>query len=663
MPPSEDVGGKKPRVFKTYLRLLRYVKPYWKQVVFVLILSVALSLMSVLPIQLFGVLIDTFRESFGDALQQKPAMMMVKSKLPIDAPIRSAADYAWKNWFPHVRRGVVMLAVIAATSILFALINGVLGIAHGYTMAKVGQRVVYDMRNEVYEHLQRLSIGYFTDRPTGDLMSRVVNDVASLNAVIAAPIVDFLRDFCRFGWILYFCLSWDYKLTLIGFVVAPALLVSTFIFGRYIRRAFRDLRRKVGELNALLQENISGIRVIKGFSREGHELKRFEAKNYENFLQHMRVTRLFAVFRPMIDLLNHVGTVAIVCYGGYKVIYGYMSPGTFLVFLPYLQMLYGPIRGLSRFYNLIQQAVASVERVFEVLDTAPVVQDAPDAIELDEIVGRVEFRNVSFSYDGGAEVLKDINLVAEPGQMIAFVGPSGAGKTTMINLILRFYDPTRGAILLDGHDIRKIKLKSLRSKMAMVLQEPFLFNDTIRNNIAYGKLDATDEEIIAAAKAANAHDFIVALPDGYDTVIGERGVRLSGGQKQRISIARAVLANPKILILDEATSSVDTETEILIQNAIYRLVKNRTTFVIAHRLSTILNADKIVVLDEGRILDEGTHQELLAKCSLYKKFFDLQFRTEEDVMREAVPSTQPEAGAELDFSTEEQEEEPPPLVL
>jgi subfamily B ATP-binding cassette protein MsbA len=321
--------------------------------------------------------------------------------------------------------------------------------------------------------------------------------------------------------------------------------------------------------------------------------------------------------------------MVVICLGGYKVLQGQLSAGTFVIFFPYLQMMYGPITGLTRFYNQVQRAIASTERVFEILDTPSDLKDSPDAIDLPPVRGNVEFRHVHFMYHQNTEVLTDINLTARPGQMIAFVGPSGSGKTTLTRLIPRFSDPIKGEILVDGYDVKRVRLKSLRKQTAMVLQEPFLFNDTIKANIAYARSSASEKEVEDAARAANAHDFIVELPKGYGSVIGERGVKLSGGQKQRIAIARAILANPRILILDEATSSLDTETEQLIQNAIYRLVKDRTTFVIAHRLSTILHADLIVVLDKGRIVETGLHHELLANGGLYKKLFEMQFDTRE----------------------------------
>ncbi|MBM4083834.1 MAG: ABC transporter ATP-binding protein, partial [Planctomycetes bacterium] len=599
-------------------------------------------LVSVLPLQVIGVAVDQLKPADQSVQAEgKAARPKAATKLPLAPPLQRAAGWVAGEWFPRANKAVVAFLVFGAAFFLLQLADSIVTMVHHVLMAKVGQRLIYDMRKQAYGHVQRLSFSYFEDRHTGDLMSRIVNDVNSLEQVIVGPVVSLLTDFCRLGWILYFCLRWDWKLTLIALTITPALSVCTFMFGRYIRQGFRDLRTKVGELNALTQDNLSGIRIIMGFCREAHEEQRFDEKNRANYAQNVKLAYMFAVFRPIVELMTHLGTVVVLCYGGYKVLGGDMSLGVFVVFMPYLGMLYGPITGFTRFYNFIQRAVASVERVFEVLDTVPEVKDAPDAVELGRVEGHVELRGVSFAYSNGVVVLSDISLQAKPGQMIALVGPSGAGKSTLTNLIPRFYDPKQGVIVVDGHDIRKVKLLSLRRQMAMVLQDPFLFNDTVKANILYGKLGATDEEVIAAAQAANAHEFIVKLPKGYDSTIGERGVKLSGGQKQRLAIARAVLADPRILILDEATSSVDTETEILIQNAIYRLVKNRTTFVIAHRLSTVLRADLIVVLDHGRVVETGTHPELLAKGNLYAKLYELQFRTESGSPPKPAPRTAP----------------------
>lgn len=436
----------------------------------------------------------------------------------------------------------------------------------------------------------------------------------------------------------------DWQLTSIVLFVCPFISLCTYNFGKRIRKIFRSLRQKTSDLNSLIQDNISGIRVIASFAKEPEELERFKHKNYENYFLHVRILRLVHTMRPIVDLITEVGAVVVICFGGYKVMQGQLSAGTFVIFFPYLQMMYGPITGLTRFYNQVQRAIASTERVFEVLDTHADLKDAPNAVDLPKVRGTVEFRKVHFMYNEDPEVLSDINIKVLPGQMIAFVGPSGSGKTTLTNLIPRFYDPNKGDIIIDDYNIKDVKLQSLRKQMAMVLQETFLFNDTVKVNIAYARSDASDAEIESAARAANAHEFIVDLAKSYDSLIGERGVKLSGGQKQRIAIARAILANPRILILDEATSSVDTETEQLIQNAIYRLVKDRTTFVIAHRLSTILHADLIVVLENGRIVETGHHQELLAKGGLYKKLFEMQFNADEmhSPKPEVAESEQPE---------------------
>ena len=639
---------------ETYFRLLKFARPYLPLIIIVLFLALAGSFIGVLPDQVLGVAVDNIfsygqRSNSGQILEEREQAAVLNGEraqdtdeelispedqftrmLPITPYIERAVDYMSNNWMREYPAVVTESVTLALVFIILFILSRLLTVIQGFITVYVGQSLIFDLRGKVYGHLQKLSFKYYENNRTGDIMARVVNDVDSLADMIINPVIDFVRNVSALIFVLYFCLLWDWRLTLLALIAAPLLIITTRFFGLKFRKNFRRLRKRIGDLNGLLQDNIAGIRVIKGFTREDYEYERFEEKNRKNYQSRLRLGILFRTFRPIIDFLNQVGTIVVLGYGSLKVYAGSISPGIFVTFIRYLPRLYNPITGFSRFYNQIQQALASCERVFEVMDIEPEIKDDPDAIDLKEVQGLVEFDDVSFSYDEEVEVLKDINITVKPGEMAAFVGPSGAGKTTLTNLIPRFYDPTRGKIKIDGYDLKKIKAQTLRSHIGIVQQDPFLFNDTLLANINYGKLDADEDEVKQAARAANCDNFIEEMPKGFNTVIGERGVKLSGGQKQRVSIARAILADPKILILDEATSSVDTETEILIQKAIDHLVQDRTTFVIAHRLSTIQGADNIIVMDKGMIVETGTHQELINNDGLYSKLHQLQFTSLEN---------------------------------
>ncbi|MBM3215023.1 ABC transporter ATP-binding protein [Candidatus Poribacteria bacterium] len=636
-PPGAENYERQVPFRQTYFRLLAYAKPYLPAVGLILGLSFVTSFIGILPPQVMGVAIDEIT-GFGESRIERPARdapSRPSLNLPIAPYIHRAARYVSAEWLVDANPAMATAFVLVAAFLVLFAVARLVSVAQGFIMARVGQSLIYDMRSHVYAHVQRLPLKYFEDRPTGDVMSRVINDVNSLEQVIVGPVVGLITDVSRLLFVFYFCLSWDWKLTLMSLIAAPGLIVSTALIGRLLRKNFRLLREKMGELNAAIQDNITGIRIIQSFVREDYELERFNRKSHETYTINVRLARIFTAFRPWIDFLNQIGILVVLGFGSIKVMNGEMKPGMFVVFIQYLPMLFEPITGFTRFYNMVQQALASCERVFEVLDTEPAITSPPNASLLPRLSAEVEFRGVHFAYRPDVEVLGGIDLHAKPGEMVALVGPSGAGKSTLVNLIPRFYDPTRGGIFVDGHDLRTVDLTSLRKQIGVVLQDPFLFNVSIRENIRYGRLDASDDEVEAAARAANAHDFIVDAPEGYDTLIGERGIKLSGGQRQRLSIARAILADARILILDEATSSVDSETEHLIQEAIHRLVRNRTTFVIAHRLSTVQDADQILVLDGGRIVERGTHGSLLAADGLYARLHEVQFRA-------GSPSPEPE---------------------
>ena len=504
-----------------------------------------------------------------------------------------------------------------------------------YVMHVIGQRFVLDIRRKLYAHLQRLSLTYYDTRQTGEIMSRVSNDVNALeDLVVHATDTVIVQVLTLMGAliIVFTVLSW--KLGLIMLAPVPILMVNIYRFSKVIRPVYRGIRDRLGDINARLQDNLSGIRVIKAFTREEYEQGRFDRESTEYYDMNVRGIGLWSSFFPKIQFLVSLGQVGVIGYGGWLFVHAEFPFGTLTAALLFVDQVYRPIGELFRVYDTVLRASAAADRVHEILDAEPDIRDAPDAVKLEEVRGEVEFEDVYFRYATGEQVLRGINLHVSPGERIALVGRSGAGKSSIINLLPRFYHPESGVIRVDGREVRTATLESLRSRIALVLQETFLFSGTVRENLSYGKLDASDEEIEQAARVANAHEFITQLPQGYETQVGERGIRLSGGQKQRIAIARAVLANPRILILDEATSSVDAESEFLIHQALERLMRGRTTFIIAHRLSTIKNADRIVVLEEGRVVAQGDHQTLLATSPVYAQLYDMQFRMETAVETE-----------------------------
>ena len=494
-------------------------------------------------------------------------------------------------------------------------------------MNQIGQRIITDLRNSLYNHIQIQPLAFFTKNPTGTLMSRITNDVNLIQSAVSEAITSVLKDSVTLVGLLFVVFYRDWKLALISMLVFPLTAYPIAAFGRKIRKISASTQVTLGSLTSLLQETISGNRIVKAFGMEGHEYDRFKKENERLFRLTMKSISIRAISSPLMEILGAFGIAIIIFYGGYQVINETSTPGTFFSFMAALLLLYEPIKRLTGVNNTVQQGLAGAERVLSILDTVPEIRDKEGAIELLPIRDEIRIESATFSYED-EPVLKDVNLTIKAGEMVAFVGMSGGGKSTLVNLIPRFYDLDSGSIKIDGQDIREVTLASLRRQIGIVTQQTILFNDTIKNNIAYGDIRKTDEDIVNAAKAANAHDFIMKLPNGYDTFIGEQGMKLSGGERQRISIARALLKNAPILILDEATSSLDTEAEKEVQEALDKLMKNRTTLVIAHRLSTIRNADRIMVLIGGRIVEVGTHDSLLEKQGEYFKLYNLQFQEE-----------------------------------
>lgn len=522
-----------------------------------------------------------------------------------------------------------MLNYIALSIVVIFVIRGIAFYGQSYLMSYVGQRVIIDIRRAVFTKLQRLSMSFYDKNKTGTIMSYVTNDVSALQGALVDNVVEMITESVILIASIVMMIYLDWKLFLVTFGTFPFVLGFIDIFGKRIRKSGSRIQEAAADITSVLQENVSSARVIKSFVRENYEVARFDKENMNNFRANMKNAQLMATLTPTIEFVAAIGVTIILWYGGNSVINGEITAGSLVAFLTYAVNISNPIKRLSRVIGNIQKALAAAQRVFDVLDLPETIKDAENAKQLPPVKGKVSFNNVSFSYNPGEQVISNISFDVKPGQMIAFVGPSGAGKSTVASLLPRFYDVDKGSITIDGEDLRGLTLDSLREQVGIVPQETVLFNGTVYDNILYGRLDATKEEVEAAAKAANAHNFIMELPQGYETRLGDRGMNISGGQRQRISIARAILKNPQILILDEATSALDTESERVVQEALDRLMVGRTSFVIAHRLSTIKNADRIMVLEKGQLVEQGTHEELMEMNGLYAHLYQIQYRSKE----------------------------------
>ncbi len=566
-------------------RLLAQVRPYWGRLAVAMVMMILVS-----------------AATSGMAYMVKPVMDDI-----------------------FVARDRTMLYLVPLVVIILYVVKGGCSYGQSYLMQYVGQRIITQYRIDLYAHLQKLSLSYYDRVPTGELMSRITNDVNQIQGAVSSVVTGLLRElFTVFGLIVV--LFWrDWFLAIFAVGVFPICAIPLVKFGRRLRKISHRSQETMADVSVLLHETISGARIVKGFCREEHEIERFSREAFRLFALRMKDVSTRAISSPLMEFLGGIAIAGILFYGGWQVIEGRSTPGTFFSFLTALIMLYEPVKHLSGLNNDIQNGLASASRVYAVLDTKPEILDLPEAVELPRLRQGIEFRGVGFSYRPGESVLEQIDLTVPVGQVLALVGSSGGGKTTLVNLLPRFYEVSQGAILIDGVDIRQATLHSLRGQIAIVTQQIVLFNDSVKNNIAYGRPEATMAEIEAAAEAAYALDFIKHLPQGFDTNIGEAGVLLSGGERQRLSIARALLADRPILILDEATSSLDTESEMYVQKALENLMQGRTTFVIAHRLSTIQRADRILVMSGGRIVEQGQHQDLLAQGGLYHRLYQMQF--------------------------------------
>ncbi|HEY60530.1 MAG TPA: ABC transporter ATP-binding protein [Anaerolineae bacterium] len=570
----------------TLQRLLAILKPYWLALIAAFILVGISSVLGVLSPYLMGTAIDDFI-TVGDMAG------------------------LW---------GIVLLMLAAYVGSWIARIG------QGIIMTWVSQKAMYTLRRNMFEHLQTLSLSFFDRHPHGELMSRLTNDLDAISRILSQNVTELFSGLISLIGILAMMFFINFWLTLGSMFFLPLMMVMVGFVGKRTRKSFREYQMRIGKLNGQLEEMFSGQRVILAFGQEARALADFDASNKKVRQVGIRAQSYAMLIPPLMGILSNANVAILAGLGGWMALRGLVTVGTIAAFYNYSRNFAAPLRHIGNLYNQIQSALAGAERVFEVIDERPELTDIPNAVTLGEIDGEVVFDNVNFSYLPGVPVIKDMGLHASPGQSVALVGPTGAGKTTIVNLLTRFYDINSGSIAIDGHNTRDVHKASLRRKLGIVLQDTFLFSESVRENIRYGRLDATDEECIAAAKLANADQFILRLPQGYDTQLSERGSNLSQGQRQLLAIARAVLADPGILILDEATSSVDTRTEVRIQGALLRLMQGRTSFIIAHRLSTIQHADKILVIREGQIIERGTHKELLAQGGFYHNLYMSQFK-------------------------------------